>query len=283
MEYLFDKRVPAYIEGMVKTDRAVIYAKQYLTNLRSEINARTTKTIGNSVYRIQRLRRDILPLFEFSGDRIFIDKFMSVFIRLNERTPKGDAVKAITELIDFLESYEFKISEESDIQILKNKIEKLEQQLADNSDEPIGNIDISSTSTVFVIMPFNKDFNDVWKGGIEKGAKAEGFNPLRIDLLNKSTNITDDIIESIEKCQIAIVDVTGNNPNVMFELGYTMASSKPNIIISQSVEYLPFDIRNIRTIVYSNTWSGIEELRQKVQEFLQEFAKKRKTPSKTKK
>lgn len=58
----------------------------------------------------------------------------------------------------------------------------------------------------------------------------------------------------------------------MFELGYTLAKKKPNIIISQSADYLPFDIRNIRTIVYSNTWSGIEELRIKIQDFLREFA-----------
>jgi len=86
---------------------------------------------------------------------------------------------------------------------------------------------------------------------------------------------------------LAIVDVTGNNPNVMFELGYAVAKSKPHIIISQSVDYLPFDIRNIRTIVYANSWGGIEELRGKIQEFLKENSQglrrtvKRKAPTTT--
>lgn len=66
---------------------------------------------------------------------------------------------------------------------------------------------------------------------------------------------------------------TGNNPNVMFELGYAISKEKSLIIISQSAEYLPFDIRQIRTIVCSNTWSGIEELCKKTQDFLKEFKK----------
>jgi nucleoside 2-deoxyribosyltransferase len=90
-------------------------------------------------------------------------------------------------------------------------------------------------------------------------------------MINRSSNITDDIVASIERCHVAIVDVTGNNPNVMFELGYAIAKAKKNIIISQSADFLPFDIRNIRTIVYSNTWSGIEELKGKLQEFLREM------------
>jgi hypothetical protein len=37
------------------------------------------------------------------------------------------------------------------------------------------------------------------------------------------------MIEAIRVCRIAIVDVTGNNPNVMFELGYAMARRKPQM------------------------------------------------------
>ena len=121
-------------------------------------------------------------------------------------------------------------------------------------------------------MPLAAEFTDVWKGGIERAAQTEGFKPIRVDMINRSTNITDDIVASIDKCRLAIVDVTKNNPNVMFELGYAIAKEKKNIIISQSADFLPFDIRNIRTIVYSNTWSGIEELKGRIQEFLKEAA-----------
>src|SRR5262249_42953032 len=96
------------------------------------------------------------------------------------------------------------------------------------------------------------------------------FHPIRVDTINRSTSITDDIVESIKKCRITIVDVTGNNANVMYELGYVMALEKPYIIISQSVQFMPFDIRNIRAITYTNSWSGIEDLRGKLLDFLKE-------------
>jgi hypothetical protein len=60
-------------------------------------------------------------------------------------------------------------------------------------------------------MPFNATFNDVWKGAIEKAAKELGMRPIRVDMINRSSNITDDIVESIKKCHLAIVDVSDNN------------------------------------------------------------------------
>ena len=92
-------------------------------------------------------------------------------------------------------------------------------------------------------------------------------------MIDRSSNITDDIVESIERCHLVIVDVTGNNPNVMFELGYALARHKPHIIISQSTEFLPFDIRQVRTIEYTNSWNGIEKLNTDIQDFLREFRK----------
>src|SRR5262249_8329762 len=140
----------------------------------------------------------------------------------------------------------------------------------DNNGALVSGQKLADDRSVFVIMPFSIEFTDVWKGSIQRAAKEHGFTPIRVDMINRSTNITDDIVDGINKCRLAIVDVTGNNPNVMFELGYTIARDKKNIIISQSADYLPFDIRNIRTIVYRNTWSGVEELRFKIGDFLRE-------------
>lgn len=269
--YFLEKRFfNRHMPGLLKTDRAILYLKQQIGSICKEIEERTTKTIGETYYRIHRLRSEFLPIFKLSGEILIVDKLAEIANNIGYRTTKSDALHNLLLLIQFLDNY--KAVEEEEILLLKEKIEKLEQQLYDNSENTTNEeIDIEDSSTVFVIMPFNKDFNDVWKGGIEKAAKNEGYKPIRVDMLHKSSNITDDIIESIKKCKISIVDVSTNNPNVMFELGFTIALNKPNIIISQSVEYLPFDIRNIRTILYDNTWSGIEELRVKIQEFLKEF------------
>ena len=63
-------------------------------------------------------------------------------------------------------------------------------------------------------------------------------------------NLNDDLIEKINNCTICIADISGNNPNVMWELGYVMALRKPTIVISQDINRVPFDIKNIRIIKY---------------------------------
>ncbi|MBN8835649.1 MAG: hypothetical protein J0I09_00165 [Sphingobacteriia bacterium] len=284
-EIYFNKRFGRTIPGLLKTDRAALYANQQINVILKELRERSTKSIGDTYYSITRLRHDLIPIFRMSGDLMLSEKIIELTSDIAHRTPKEIAIAKLVTLAKFFDEYT--TVEEDQMVSLKEKIDRLEQQLfeknMDDDSTAIEEIDIEDASTVFVIMPFNKEFNDVWKGAIEKASKAEGYKALRVDMINKSSNITDDIIESIRKCKIAIVDVSSNNANVMFELGYAVALEKPNIIISQSVEFLPFDIRNIRTILYQNSWSGIEELKIKIQEFLKEYKPKGQTNATPKK
>jgi len=130
---------------------------------------------------------------------------------------------------------------------------------------------IASKNPVFVIMPFDQEFNDVWTGGIRRACDDCGFASLRVDQVSLSSWITDDVEEYIQKSKTVISDVTNNNSNVMFELGYAMAKEKDPIIISQhrESEKVPFDIAGIRRLEYHNTWQGIEILARKLKEYLQ--------------
>jgi len=78
----------------------------------------------------------------------------------------------------------------------------------------------------------------------------------------------DDIVAAIELAEVIVVDVTGNNPNVMFEFGFALAKGKPHAVISQSTEFLTFDIKNLRTLIYKNSWQGIERLYKDLQGFI---------------
>lgn len=44
--------------------------------------------------------------------------------------------------------------------------------------------------------------------------------------------------------------MTDRNPNVFYELGLAHAISKPVILISKSIDDVPFDLRSIRVLVY---------------------------------
>jgi hypothetical protein len=215
----------------------------------------------------------MLSILGMGGDMILAEKSFRILHRISNRTLRNDAIQNVKGLLKTLDEYH--VVQSVDDNDTSAKLARLEEQLLqDDTDKVKEKVDPSDKRVVFVIMPFSTEFNDVWKGGIQRAANELQMIPLRVDEINKSSNITDDIVESIKKSHITIVDVTDNNPNVMFELGYALAKGKPNIIISQSADYLPFDIRNIRTIVYDNTWSGIEELRSKLKSFLQESAPK---------
>jgi len=123
---------------------------------------------------------------------------------------------------------------------------------------------------VFVIMPFALIFDDVWNGGIERACKSEDFGYLRVDKISLSSWITEDIVNYIELADFVIADITGNNPNVMFELGWALARDRKPIVIRQKGDpnEVPFDVKGIRYISYVNSWSGIERLYRDICKFL---------------
>src|SRR5262249_19195250 len=66
---------------------------------------------------------------------------------------------------------------------------------------------------------------------------------------------TGDVIERVKhrisNCELIIADITGNNPNVLYELGYADGVGKPAIVISQEQETV-FDLKTRRQIRYSS-------------------------------
>ena len=104
----------------------------------------------------------------------------------------------------------------------------------------------------FVIMPFAKDFGDVYatiRRAVDSVREGQAHT-FRLDEVKAAGRITDDLVRELNESAICIADLTGCNPNVMWEVGYAMALRKPVIFISQDVSSLPFDLRLMRTIQY---------------------------------
>ena len=82
---------------------------------------------------------------------------------------------------------------------------------------------------------------------------------MRADEIYKPSEIIKDIYSYIDKSKLLIAELTGRNPNVLYELGYGHALGKTAIMLTQSMEDVPFDLRGYRCIVYDTTdpdWSG---------------------------
>lgn len=105
----------------------------------------------------------------------------------------------------------------------------------------------------FVIMPFAKEFDDVYaaiKTNVENVIGERSGKCIRLDEATPAGPITTRLLQEIQSATFCIADVTGNIPNVMWEVGFAMALNKPIILITQTISNLPFDIKDLQTLEY---------------------------------
>jgi hypothetical protein len=115
--------------------------------------------------------------------------------------------------------------------------------------EPARKVKVNNR-TCFVISPFGGWF-DGYHGDVFKPAiSAAGLHPCRADDLYRPSSIIHDIWDYVQKAEILLADLTGKNPNVLYELGLAHALGKPVVMVTQSLEDVPFDLRNLRVIAY---------------------------------
>lgn len=79
--------------------------------------------------------------------------------------------------------------------------------------------------------------------------------------INDSGSVTNTIIKKVYESDLVIANLTGNNPNVMYEVALRHASAKPIIHITEDISNLPFDINDQRTIEYADDMAGAYQLK----------------------
>lgn len=105
----------------------------------------------------------------------------------------------------------------------------------------------------FVLMPFNPTF-DYTYGEVKQYLSNCGYVCNRADELSGSVPIMSNILKEILKAHFVIADLTGQNANVFYELGiaHSFKDAQHIILIAQSIDDIPFDIRHLRTILYTD-------------------------------
>jgi hypothetical protein len=121
--------------------------------------------------------------------------------------------------------------------------------------------------TCFIIQPFDKGvfdkrFEDVFQPAI-KGADLE---PFRVDRDPGASIPIEDIEAGIRNAVVCLADITSDNPNVWFELGFAIASGKEvALVCAASREKFPFDVQHRNVIMYeTDSSSDFESLRDKI-------------------
>jgi hypothetical protein len=121
---------------------------------------------------------------------------------------------------------------------------------------------MSERPTAFVIMPFDAELNEVYSEFIVPTLEETGYSVRRADDLYGQKNILRDVVEWISKSDLIIADLTGLNPNVFYELGVAHALLRPVILMAQSIDEIPFDLRPYRVITYNTHFARIASARE---------------------
>ena len=115
-------------------------------------------------------------------------------------------------------------------------------------------VTVEATDTCFVMMPFAAPLGGYYASIYEPAIKKAGLTPIRADTdIFGTGKIIDQIWAGLNRAKVLVAELTGRNPNVLYELGLAHALHKPVVLISSNEADVPFDVRHVRVIYYEVT------------------------------
>jgi hypothetical protein len=107
----------------------------------------------------------------------------------------------------------------------------------------------------------------VYEDVIKPACAENELEPIRADGIAVPGEITDQIFRHLLEDEVVIADVSGANPNVMYELGLRHTTGLLTIQIGEYGQ-LPFDVQALRTIMFSRSERGLIDARKQLSEAL---------------
>jgi hypothetical protein len=119
--------------------------------------------------------------------------------------------------------------------------------------------------TCFIVMPFSREWSADVHRILARECEAAGVRPVRGDDLFTPTDILEDIWQGINAADFVIADISGRNPNVLYELGIAHTLAKPVLILSREPSDIPIDLASRRVILYGQQGESWQtDLEQKI-------------------
>ena len=109
------------------------------------------------------------------------------------------------------------------------------------------------SGTCFVLMPFKEPFDTYYNALIEPAVRAVYLEPLRGDSLFRPSPIMGDVWQMIQDAKVLVAELTEKNANVFYELGLAHAIGKPVILVSETIQDVPFDLQPLRVLLYNKS------------------------------
>ncbi|MBN1490785.1 MAG: hypothetical protein JXA69_12780 [Phycisphaerae bacterium] len=108
-----------------------------------------------------------------------------------------------------------------------------------------------SHGTCFVMMPFKDPFNIYYDAIFKPAINKANLDPVRADDLFRPSVIVSDLWQMIQRAKLLLAELTTKNANVFYELGLAHAIGKPVILVSETMDDVPFDLQQLRVLLYN--------------------------------
>jgi hypothetical protein len=136
---------------------------------------------------------------------------------------------------------------------------------------------MNESKKCFIITPIGGDNTDIRRAAegvidsvIQPILEEIGFEVAVAHRMYRTGSITKQVLTRIIEDDLVIANLTGLNPNVMYELAVRHAVRKPLIQICEKGTVLPFDINEERTIFFTNDMAGVVEIKDQIAYMIKE-------------
>ena len=122
---------------------------------------------------------------------------------------------------------------------------------------------------VYVLMPLDPEYDNFYIFGVQEVVQRLGLECRRADeVIHNRDIMCVGVCQNIRGARCIVADVSGQNSNVFYELGLSHGFQKPVILITQTLEDVPFDLRALNVIEYKG---AISVLRKELESSLKEI------------
>ena len=182
-------------------------------------------------------------LAQLLRDRGLIDKFAIVAQSGFTKNARKAGREHGLELMEYADLQNKVLGREASVRDVEFQVEAEQSQALARRDRK---------KRVFVVMPFSREFDDVFFLGIQDVGNKLGLVVERADLIEHAGEVMDVVTERIKRADVVVADITNTSANVTYEVGLAHAHQIPTILVMRKGGEIPFDLRSFNVLFYEN-------------------------------